>query len=140
MATFLSFGTGSACALLLAASAVAQDTVCAASLVAPLYPDLARAERITGAVDVRFQVSSDGQARDFACKGTPVLCASARAAVEKTRFARDCANSSVVLAIRFELEGEPAADPVTTVTFRTPNAYLITSNPAPRPAPKRNTS
>jgi hypothetical protein len=139
MATFSSSGTVSCWVALLlagaAAAAFAQDTVCAASLAAPVYPPLAREARVTGEVRVQFEVSGELKARDTKCTGHELLCESAKAAVQRTTFDATCAKLPVELVLYFMLEGEPAAEPITTITFRTPNRYLITSNPAPA---KRN--
>ena len=120
------------------AVAVAQDTTCAGSLAAPVYPQAAREERHTGQVQLSFAVSVERKLQNIECAGVDTLCMAAVASVRKTEFPAACANSRVEVVFEFMLEGEPSADAVTTVTFRTPNRYLITSNPAPPRPVKRN--
>ena len=104
-----------------------KDQDCASSLDRPIYPRLARLSGMTGVVSASFVVGTSDQAENIQLSEHPILAAEVGKAVRRTGFLAACQSHTVTLNFKFVLEGELADQPTTSVVFKSPNEYIVTS-------------
>jgi TonB family protein len=82
----------------------AADERAVRSRVQPVYPELAKRMRITGAVEVKVTVDADGKVNDAkALSGNRMLSPAAEDAVRKWKFAPGPGEATVQVEINFVL-------------------------------------
>ena len=101
-----SLGSLAVLAILAVASVSAHATERAVkSRVAPVYPELAKRMRISGAVDVQATVDADGKVTDVkATSGNRLLSGAAEDAVRKWKFVPGDGVAVVHVEINFQME------------------------------------
>jgi TonB family protein len=74
------------------------------SRVSPVYPEIAKRMKITGAVKVEVKVDADGSVKDVkAIDGNRMLSAAAEDAVRKWKFVPGASASTVQVELHFAL-------------------------------------
>ncbi len=93
-----------ALAVALAIPARAADDRAVKSRVSPVYPEIAKRMKITGAVHMEVTVDADGKVTDVkTLNGNHALAPAAEDAVRKWRFAPGAARSTVEVEVNFNL-------------------------------------
>lgn len=82
----------------------AADERAVKSRVAPVYPEIAKRMRVSGVVKLEVTVDADGKVTDVRpVSGNQMLSTAAQEAVKKWKFAPGAGDSTVQLAINFDL-------------------------------------
>lgn len=97
-------------------------------LNAPLYR-LATQARIQGPVIARIVVGADGAIWTAAYTGHPMLILEVQAVMKRSRLRAACAGMEFEVVYRFSVEGKPSTPMIRTVTFNSPNEFVVKSTP-----------
>jgi hypothetical protein len=96
----------------------------------PTYPPLARRASIQGEVRAHFDVSADGKPVNLVLAGQPLLKEPVESAITKTTLATSC-EGSVDLIYQFAVSSEISHEAHTSVEFKAPNEFLVTTDHVP---------
>jgi hypothetical protein len=116
--------------LCVAIPAMAQ-TNCAELVERPKYPPLARQAFIQGAVKAHFDIGADRKPINLVvADGHPLLKGEVEAAINKTTLDEGC-SGSLDLIYRFTISTDISQEAHTSVAFKPPNQFLITTDHVP---------
>jgi hypothetical protein len=103
---------------------------CFDTLATPEFPRAALQEKVDGTVWVNFEVTPEGavdkietQVTSAYADGPKLLTPPAEAAVKAAKMKSDCDGKKVLVVFRYELHGEPVANP--QVTSRREPSYIV---------------
>lgn len=119
---------------------------CLDQLQTPEYPKAALLAHVDGSVWTNTQVTTQGTAGKIDNQvvsaygnGAALLVPPVEKALQASKFKSDCAGKTVSVVFRYQLHGEPVANPQVTSRKEAPTIVWIESQPekaaaAPRPA------
>ena len=103
---------------------------CVDNLPTPEFPKAALQAKVYGTVWVNTEVGAQGvpgkidaQVTSAYAEGARLLTAPAEAAIRAAKFKADCAGKTVLVVFRYELHGDPTANP--QVTSRKEPSYTV---------------
>jgi Gram-negative bacterial TonB protein C-terminal len=103
---------------------------CFDTLATPEFPRAALQQKVDGTVWVNFEVTPQGavdkmetQVTSAYADGPKLLTPPAEAAVKAAKIKSDCNGKKVLVVFRYELHGEPVANP--QVTSRREPSYIV---------------
>jgi hypothetical protein len=110
---------------------------CFDNLGTPEYPRAALQAKIDGSVWETIQVGPQGalgkvdtQVVSAYADGTKLLTPPADAVIKSAKLKADCAGKTVLVVFRYQLHGDPIANPQVTNRREPPNIIWIESQPA----------
>ena len=101
---------------------------CASVVEKPDYPALARMARISGQITVHFIIDATGRANGIRLEGNPILAKEVDNAIRRTGFPTACQSQNLDVTFQFRLVDEPSNERGTSVVFKAPKKYVVTSN------------
>jgi hypothetical protein len=101
---------------------------CASAVEKPDYPALARQARILGLITAHFMIDATGKADGIRLEGNPILAKEADNSIRRTGFPLGCQYQTLDVTFQFRLVDEPLHERGTSVVFKAPNEYIVTSN------------
>ena len=122
---------------------------CVDQLQIPEYPKAALLAHVDGSVWTNTQVTAqatagkiDNQVVSAYGNGPALLVPPVEKALQATKFKSDCAGKTVSVVFRYQLHGEPVANPQVTSRKEAPTIVWIESQPekaaaAPKPSAKK---
>ena len=99
---------------------------CAEVVGKPIYPILARQAIVQGEVNAHFDVGADGKPFNVVVEGNPLLKEPVQSAINATTLNIGC--GTVELIYKFVVESEVKDPAQTSVVFKPPNEYVITTS------------
>jgi hypothetical protein len=103
---------------------------CFDNLPTPEYPKAALQAKVDGTVWINVEVGAQGAAGKTTTKvtsayadGPKLLTPPAEAAIQAAKLKADCAGKTVLVVFRYELHGDPTANP--QVTSRREPSYIV---------------
>jgi len=109
---------------------------CFDNLATPEFPKAALQAKVDGSVWLNVEVGAQGasgkidtQVMSAYADGPKLLTAPAEAAVHSAKLKADCAGKTVLVVFRYELHGDPTANPQVTSRKEPPHIVWIESQP-----------
>jgi hypothetical protein len=109
---------------------------CFVNLAAPEYPKAALQAHVDGSVWTTAHVSGQGSVEKVDTevvsawsKGPELLVPAVEKAVRSAKIKPECAGKTVSVVFRYQLYGEPTANPKVTTKTDAPNLFWIESQP-----------
>jgi hypothetical protein len=114
---------------------VSSQPACLQSIDKPSYPQIARNYDSQGTVTAHFTIGEDGRVQNavyeskerITPEGNKTLANAVEHLLDSTHFDPQC-KGDYTLVYRFTLNEQRSGDPHTTVTFNSPNEYVINAN------------